>query len=133
MADRVCIRCGGEVPEHFAPDLEVCVNCRISDVTAVEEENEEHWWYLSFADGKFLGACIVRAHGVVSASQRAWELGINPGGQVLGHIVPEGNEDLLPRNCLLTEDDVKSIMTKDELSALDERRENHASRSQTPQ
>ena len=48
-------------------------------------------WWLSFADGSFLGACIVRAKGPASAAVRARELGIHPGGQVVavGPMAPE--------------------------------------------
>jgi hypothetical protein len=38
-----------------------------------------HWFYLSFAnDSEFLGGVIVEAHGVVTATQRADQLGISP-------------------------------------------------------
>jgi len=45
------------------------------------------WYWLSFADEKlppgdqFLGAAIVYAHGIITPTGRAWELGINPGGE----------------------------------------------------
>lgn len=47
------------------------------------------WWYLSFCDGEFLGAAIVLASGMAHAVARCHQLGINPGGQVLGLPLPE--------------------------------------------
>lgn len=49
------------------------------------------WWYLSFAtDAHFLGACVVRAGDCNRAITKAHELGINPGGGVIGIQIPEG-------------------------------------------
>jgi len=40
-------------------------------------------FYLSFVnDGAFAGAVFIEAHGVTTAVEAAWRLGINPGGQV---------------------------------------------------
>jgi hypothetical protein len=50
----------------------------------------EGWWWLSFADDeappgeRFRGVCIVPGGNIVQATQTAWDLGINPGGQVAG-------------------------------------------------
>lgn len=41
-------------------------------------------WWLSFADGKCLGMCFIEAEDIIDAATKAWELGINPGGEVLG-------------------------------------------------
>ena len=49
------------------------------------------YFWLSFADGslpkgrQFLGVAIIRAHSMLEAVQVAHALGINPGGEVLGH------------------------------------------------
>src|SRR5579872_5489004 len=52
----------------------------------VESENALPimWYWLSFADEEkgFLGVAIVRARSIDEAITRAWELGINPGGEV---------------------------------------------------
>lgn len=69
-----------------------------------------YWWWLSFAcedTGKNLGVAIVFGVGVEGATEEAWRLGINPGGQVLGgainprffesHIEPEWLNRLLSR------------------------------------
>lgn len=46
------------------------------------------WWWLSFANpylpagSQFLGACLVKAHGVAEAVRVAHVLEINPGGEV---------------------------------------------------
>jgi hypothetical protein len=46
--------------------------------------------YLSFADQSlFLGACVVESPDFIGAVLRTHELGINPGGQVLGFALPE--------------------------------------------
>lgn len=51
-------------------------------------------WYLSFADTtrpagtQWLGGCYVMAHDLESAASRAWEVGANPGGQVLAVKAP---------------------------------------------
>lgn len=48
----------------------------------------QHLWWLSFADERgFLGAALVEGFTIVDAAQLAWELKINPGGQVAGWII----------------------------------------------
>jgi hypothetical protein len=65
--------------------------------------------FLYFTDPKkpagqrFLGACIVMAHGFLSAVSEAHRLGINPGGAVLNYDCPPHDESL--RNRLITSDD----------------------------
>lgn len=60
----------------------------------------DRWWWLSFADAtlpkgtQFLGACIVRARGMVSAVSRAHVLGINPGGEVVGYELPAAADEI---------------------------------------
>lgn len=57
-------------------------------------------FYLSFADpgrrrdAQFLGAAIVRAQTMPEAVKAAHALGINPGGEVVGHLIvgPLGGE-----------------------------------------
>ena len=45
----------------------------------------EQGMYLSFADETgFLGGAFIPAADIVEAVQKAWELGINPGGEVMG-------------------------------------------------
>jgi hypothetical protein len=48
------------------------------------------WFYLSFADERFLGAAIVEAPGELHAIEITHRLGINPGGEVAVFAVPEG-------------------------------------------
>jgi hypothetical protein len=62
-------------------------------------------YYLSFVDvetgkDRFLGACIVEAESDVGAIRRAWELEINPGGEVMILDVPERAFDF-PLNRLM--------------------------------
>ncbi len=69
------------------------------------------WFYLSFAAGdEFLGATIVWAHGILSALERASELGINPGGEVLCCPIPRRLLRRVPadlRDRLLSESEVR--------------------------
>jgi hypothetical protein len=50
---------------------------------------------MSFADPdkepgtQFLGVCIVQGGGIAEATQTAWDLGINPGGEIQAHPIPE--------------------------------------------
>lgn len=68
------------------------------------------WWYLSFADEVFRGACVVQADDLIPAVQLSHRLGCNPGGQVMGVPIPEG---FLPgpeyRNRLLAKADVMAF------------------------
>ncbi|MBY0561545.1 hypothetical protein [Hyphomicrobium sp.] len=70
-------------------------------------------FYLSFADETFLGATVVQGHDLVDAVRNAWDLGLNPGGQVLGGEVPEE---------MLTQPDIAicigRLATAEELHAL---------------
>jgi hypothetical protein len=72
------------------------------------------WWWLSFVDPekpdgqRFLGVAIVEGSGVASASIKAHELGVNPGGAVKG--VPLAGDDLPSvelRNRFLNLDELK--------------------------
>lgn len=60
----------------------------------IEQERSEaggatSFWYLSYAGEEgFHGVVIVRAFGFIHACQRARDLNINPGGQVMGVPVP---------------------------------------------
>lgn len=76
---------------------------------AEKETNPVRWMYLSFAseqDG-FLGAAILQAYGPASAIERAYELGINPGGSVMKAEIPESElPDTRYRNRLLTKEEL---------------------------
>lgn len=41
------------------------------------------WWYLSFAENGWLGACIVEASSEMEAVRETWRREINPGGEVV--------------------------------------------------
>lgn len=55
---------------------------------AQEQDNPPTLWWMSFCDPEkpkgqqFLGVCIVEAPGFMHAHQKAWALGINPGGEI---------------------------------------------------
>ena len=55
------------------------------------------------AGGRFLGACIVEAYGVITAVQKAHRLGINPGGAVVVYDAPA--HDPCVRDRLITSDE----------------------------
>lgn len=55
------------------------------------------WWWLSFAgDDGWLGGCVVEGANVMAACERAWEIGCNPGGDVLGFSLDEKNAAVFP-------------------------------------
>lgn len=85
------------------------MDAKIEKVLERERSQPCRWWYLSFCSGEgFLGAAIVLAPGMVHAAQRCHQLGINPGGEVLGGTLPEN--DLPPpeaRDRLLSKADIK--------------------------
>lgn len=74
------------------------------------DEPMSGWFYLSFADYLFRGACIVKARDFVEAVTASQKMQINPGGQVAGLEVPER---YLPeerfRNRLLMMEEIKSF------------------------
>lgn len=89
-------------------------------VHLIEQEMMEPagWYWLSYCDpskprGKqFLGVAVVRAHGVVTAAQRAWKLKINPGGEMVCYDLPDGMIETIPENLrerLLTKAEAESL------------------------
>ena len=71
-------------PEEFAR--------RKKELLDQEAAQPERLMWLSFAtDTKFLGGVYVMARGFIHAIDKAHQLGINPGGQVQGHDVPDEN------------------------------------------
>jgi hypothetical protein len=86
--------------------------------------SETGLWWLSFVDtdksappeeqvpggGGFLGVVIVEADNPDTAIRRAWELGVNPGGQV--QIVGPGPLDAYPPEVL------NRLLTAEEASGL---------------
>jgi hypothetical protein len=64
-------------------------NRELIEQERLESKGATSYWYLSYADkAVFLGGVIVRAFGFVHACQRARDLSINPGGQILGVPIP---------------------------------------------
>lgn len=58
---------------------------------AAERREPARLFWISFADddrGGFLGVVITEAQGVGTASEKCWELGINPGGQMAAWELP---------------------------------------------
>jgi hypothetical protein len=87
---------------------------RTPDEVIREEEanNPPVWIYLSFVDEVFKGAAVVWAHGMASALKKCWILGINPGGEVRGWELEDGEVERLPdwaTNRLLTRAQVEEL------------------------
>ena len=84
---------------------------RRARLLAEEGRHSLGWFYLSFAtEYEFLGATIVWAHGLLTAVERASDLGINPGGEVMCCLIPRRNLRRVPadlRNRLLSEGEVR--------------------------
>lgn len=76
------------------------------------ETGTESWWWLSFVgdtregENAFTGACIVKAHGMVTAVVASHERGCNPGGAVQGTPFPPHVDASEWGNTLLTRADV---------------------------
>ena len=97
----------------------------VDDLAAREKaQGENGWWWLSFVDPdrpdgeRFLGVAIVEGYGVGSASRRAHELQINPGGEV--HAEPLTGDAIPPaeyRNRLLSKSDLEEADLIDEQAA----------------
>ena len=68
---------------------------KVKRFIALEQDNPERWWWLSFADGdlpkgrQFLGACLVQGRGLATAISNSHALGCNPGGSCQGLEAPE--------------------------------------------
>lgn len=60
---------------------------------AKEQDNPPAQWWMSFCDPnkpkgqQFIGVCVVKAPGFMHATQKAWDLGINPGGEIQAYRV----------------------------------------------
>jgi hypothetical protein len=82
-----------------------------------ETAGPSHRYWLSFGDpdkapgSSFLGVCIVRAHGIITASMEAHAQGCNPGGELQGFQLPDA--------LVVDSDDMNRLLTKAECEALD--------------
>jgi hypothetical protein len=83
------------------------LKARMQQKLAEEMNEPEKWLYLSFADEKFNGGVVIKAHGMMDAVTKTHALGINPGGQVISIEVPDEHlPDEKFRNRLLSKEDV---------------------------
>jgi len=59
--------------------------------TQKNDPEQGQWWYLSFGDGGFHGACVVRGRDLIDAVINSRTLGCHPEGQVkvVGGPIPE--------------------------------------------
>lgn len=72
-------------------------------------------WYLSFVgEDRWLGGAFVPGDDLVDAAKRAHVLGCNPGGEVMGHPIPD---DVTPP----PEEYIGKLLDKETLSMLDKR------------
>jgi hypothetical protein len=102
----------GRYPDRTVGERELMAKgARRAAIIAEEHRHAARWHYLSFADDTgFLGGVIVRSYGFLTAIQRATELGINPGGEVMSTPIPRKDLWRVPgdlRNRLLSEDEVQ--------------------------
>jgi hypothetical protein len=72
-------------------------DARVAELYA-EGGTDEAWYYISFADEKFLGAVYLRAWHALDAINRAAFLGLNPGGEALvtGPLSDESVDENVP-------------------------------------
>lgn len=99
----------------IAVEEELLRNRGIAEVMAKDLEQRERWWWLSFADPnkepgeQFLGVIITLAGGIGEATQKLWDMGINPGGEVKAYPYPEDEEPPPEeyRNKLLSRDQLE--------------------------
>jgi hypothetical protein len=86
---------------------------RTAALFAQEATEPLRWYYLSFAGEEgFRGACIVEARGMLGAVSRCNVLGINPGGEVMGMPVPDG------QLASLTEDAKNVLLSREKLTEI---------------
>jgi len=102
----------GRYPDRTVGERELMAKgARRAAIIAEEHRHAALWHYLSFADDTgFLGGVIVRSYGFLTAIQRATDLGINPGGEVMSTPIPRKDLWRVPtdlRNRLLSEDEVQ--------------------------
>jgi hypothetical protein len=79
------------------------------------------WWWLSFVDPerprgqRFLGGALVEAYTIGDAIRACWQMGINPGGEVMSFAVPPEYEYRLDpsiTNRLLTKAEIDVFESK---------------------
>lgn len=86
---------------------------RIAELMKEETTQPEMYWWLSFCDpdkpagSQFLGAIIVKAHGMTDALTKCNTMMINPGGEVQGVAIPE------EANYLIKPEDVNKLLSKE--------------------
>ena len=93
----VCVDCVSKLRGDFWPDGEsvdefISVVRRWRRGEAEAGDKVERWW-LSFSDGSNLGCVMVEVSsggGVISAISKVHSLGINPGGEVAGYRMDDG-------------------------------------------
>jgi hypothetical protein len=102
----------GAYPDRTLEERQLMARgARRAAIIAEEHRHAARWHYLSFADGSgFRGGAIVPSYGFLTAIQRATDLGVNPGGEVM--CTPLTRKDLLRvpaelRNRLLSEDEIR--------------------------
>jgi hypothetical protein len=97
-------------------------HAHVARMQTEEAREPEQWWYLSFCDPQrpkgtqFLGVCIVRGRGVLTAMQRSHALGLNPGGECASWAIGD-QQPPLPVNRLLSKAELGPSKTIEELEA----------------
>ena len=86
----------------------------MANYKTIKMKNEKPYMWLSFREPKEnlnLGCVIVKGSNLNDAVQRAWELNLNPGGEIAGFLLTE--EQVKEENL-----EVERLYTKDELVEL---------------
>lgn len=90
---------------------------RVAQLEAEEAELPLRLWYMSFADGslpegsQWLGACFVKARGLVDATKASHRRGCNPGGGVKAGAMEDGTE--------IPDEWLNRLLNKDDFSRFD--------------
>lgn len=94
----------------------ICDGCEATRHGERTRRNRDGCHWLSFADSnlpegsQFLGVAIVRGIEMLTAVSASHELGINPGGEVVGHAIPRDLDVPVEyRERLLTKDEAKAL------------------------
>lgn len=91
----------GKYPDRTLGERQLMARgARRAAIITEEHRHAARWHYLSFADDSgFLGGVIVRSYGFLTAIQRATDLGINPGGEVMSTPIRERISGEFQRTC----------------------------------
>lgn len=91
-------------------------NTRVAEVEAEERNLPEAWHWMSFAEDGPLGVVVLQARGILHATRKTSQLGINPGGEIM---LMKFDTPMSERMEALLLQHRDRLLTKDEAMALD--------------